>query len=399
MRAPCLSLSALLLVASIGLSLSIACATPDHEHVTAPPPLAIRVVPATVIERAEPLEAGGLVAATETAVVSSRVVAPVIAVMVQAGDRVRAGETLVQLDSRDWTARVREAGATARAAEEALTAARSAHAVAEAEHTLAQASQGRISQLRGRNAATAQELDEADARLSASAARLAAAQANVAQAAAQLAATRAAAEVADITESYAVVRAPFDGEITERLIDPGNLATPGLPLLRIDANGRRRVDARVDEARAGFVRPGDLVTVVLEAGPEPGGVTTLQGTVMEVARTVAVDQRAFTIKVALPAGVSPRTGTFARVQFDGARRRTVVVPASAVRTYGQLTSVFVAAEGRAHNRLVQVGNTGREGTEIIAGLDAGESVVATPPADLMDGRSVRVVTTPAGSSP
>ena len=352
-----------------------------------------------MVERAEPIEAGGLVAAAETATVSSRVLAPVIAVAVQAGDRVRAGDVLVRLDARDLTARVQQAGATTRAAEEALTAARSVHAAAAADHTLAVASHGRISQLRERNAATAQELDEADARLAAATAQVAATRAHVEQATAQLAAVRAAANVADITESYALLRAPFDGEVTERLIDPGNLATPGQPLLRLDAGGRRRVDVRVDEARAALVRPGDRVAVLLEALPAAAGVAVLDGTVIEVARAIAADQRAFTVKVALPAGMSPRTGTFARVRFDGARRSALVVPASAVRVHGQVTSVFVVSNGRAHNRLVQVGNTDTDGIEILAGLDAGESVVAAPPADLMDGRPITVISPGAGATP
>jgi RND family efflux transporter MFP subunit len=399
MRTACHYATAFLAIATIGLDLSTACARPDREPAAAPaPPVGVRVVPATMVERAEQIEAGGLVAAAETATVSSRVLAPVIAITVQAGDRVRAGDVLVRLDARDLAARAQQAGATTRAAEEALTAARSAQAAAAADHKLAAASHGRISQLRERNAATAQELDEADARLAAATAQAAAAQANVEQATAQLAAVRAAANVADITESYAVLRAPFDGEITERLIDPGNLATPGQPLLRLDAGGRRRVDVRVDEARAALVRPGDRVAVLLDAPTAADGNAGLDGTVIEVARAIAADQRAFTVKVALPAGTSPRTGTFARVRFDGARQSVLVVPASAVRVQGQVTSVFVVSGGRAHNRLVQVGNTDRDGVEILAGLDAGEPVVTAPPADLVDGRLV-VVTASSGAAP
>jgi RND family efflux transporter MFP subunit len=399
MRTACPHVAALLAVTSIGLTLSAACATPDREPAAAPTsPLAVRVVPATTVERAERIEAGGLVAAAETATVSSRVLAPVIAVAVRAGDRVRTGDVLIRLDARDLTARVQQAGAATRAAEEALSAARSAQAAAAADHKLSAASHGRISQLRERNSATAQELDEADARLAAATAQVAAARANVEQATAQLAAVRAAANVADITESFAVLRAPFDGEITERLIDPGNLATPGQPLLRLDASGRRRIDVRVDEARAALVRPGDRVAVLLDGQPAAAGNAVLDGTVIEVARAIAADQRAFTVKVALPPGTTPRTGTFARVRFDGARQSALVVPASAVRVQGQVTSVFVVGNGRAHNRLVQVGQTDRDGTEILAGLDAGEPVVAAPPADLIDGRLV-VVTAPSGAAP
>ncbi len=401
MRPGLLRAAALVTLASLGALLAGGCGRPEPDEAVAPAaPIDVRVVTAAVIERAERIEAGGVVAAAETAIVSSRVVAPVIAVAVRAGQRVRAGDVLIRLDSRALTARVQQAGATTRAAEEALTAARSGQAAATADHKLAAAWHARISQLRERNAATAQELDEADARLASAAARIAGAQASVEQATAQLASVRAGADEAAITESYAVIRAPFDGEITERLTDPGNLATPGQPLLRIDAGGRRRVDVRVDEARASYVRPDDRVSVVLDiaSGSAAGG--GLEGTVVEVARAVAADQRAFTVKVALPSGTTPRTGTFARVRFGGARRRVLVVPASAVRVHGRLTSLFVVTDGTAHLRLVQTGDTDRDGTEIVAGLEAGESVVDAPPTDLVDGRPVTArAAPPAGASP
>jgi RND family efflux transporter MFP subunit len=309
-------------------------------------------------------------------------------VMVRAGDRVRAGDVLVRLDAREMGARVQQASAATRAAEESLAAARSAQAAAAAEQKLAAAWHARISTLRERNAATAQEFDEAEARLAGASARTAAAQAGIEQASAQLAAVRASADVAGITESYAVIRAPFDGEVTERFTDPGNLASPGQPLLQLDALGRRRVEARVDEARVGFIHSGARVAVVLDQTDAADAGTPLEGTVIEVARAVAADQRAFTIKVALPPASTPRTGTFARVLFDGARRRALIVPVEAVRAQGQLSTLFVVSGGVARVRLVQIGDTARDGIEIVAGLDAGETIVVGPPADLTDGHRV-----------
>ena len=387
----------LLTVLSVGASLVAGCgrSAPEQTNGDARRPVIVHAVTTVMVERSQRLEAGGVVAAGETAVVSSRVLAPVTTVAVRAGDRVGAGDVLVRLDARDMTARVQQAAGATRAAEEALTAARSAQAAAAAEHKLAAAWHGRIAQLRERNAATAQEFDEADARLAAAAARTTAAQANVEQATAYLTSMRAGDDAATITESYSVLRAPFDGEVTERLTDPGNLATPGQPLLRIDRAGSRRVDVPVDEARATYVRPGQRVAVLLDDGNGRGATAPLEGTVIEVARTVTADQRAFTVKVALPKGTVPRSGSFARVRFEGARYRALVIPESAVRRQGQLTSVFVVRNGLAHIRLVQTGLTDSDGTEVVAGLDAGESVVTAPPVGLTDGSPVTLVTTAA----
>ena len=360
-----------------------------------PQSVTVRVATAATVDRPERFEAGGVVAAAETAVVSSRVVAPVTVVAVRPGDRVRSGDVLVRLDAREMAARAQQASAATRAAEEALVAARSMETAAAAERTLATASHARIAQLRERNAATAQEFDESAARVAATTARAAAAQAGVEQAAAHVATLRAGGDVAAITESYTLIRAPFDGEVTERFTDPGNLASPGQPLLRIDAAGGRRVDVGVDEARAGYVRPGDRVAVLLAHGASEDAVLT--GTVLEVGRAIAADARAFTVKVALPSGTVPRTGTFARVRFDGAPRRALVVPASAVRRRGHLTSVFVVSQGLAHIRLVQTGALDGDTTEILSGLDAGESVIVDPPADLTDGRAVTIAAAAAAT--
>ena len=104
------------------------------------------------------------------------------------------------------------------------------------------------------------------------------------------------------------MRAPFDGLVTERLTDPGNLAAPGVPLLRIESDGARQVVVRVDEARAAYVHAGDRVIVLIDAAAEQGADDKgLEGVVAEVARAVGADQRAFTVKVSLPSTVTART--------------------------------------------------------------------------------------------
>ena len=379
------------LIGVIGLSLAAggvsACGRGEHESdVKAREPIAVTVVPVVGSDTAERLEAGGVVAAQESASVSSRLVATIVSVRVKAGDRVRAGTVLVTLDARDVTEHALQVRASAVAAEKALTQARSEQSAVEAEHRLATAWQKRIAALHARNSATDQERDEAEARLSAAAARLAGAQAGIEGADAQLASARAAFGVATATESFTTLRAPFDGLVTERLTDPGNLASPGIPLLRIESDGARQVVVRVDEARAAYVHPGDRVSVLMDAIDDKG----VEGVVAEVARAVGADQRAFTVKVTVPRTVTARTGSFARVVFRGAPRRVLLVPAAAVRRQGQVSSVYVVHDGVASLRLIQVGGSSSEGVEVLAGLDAGESIVTSPPTRLVDGAKVAI---------
>ena len=379
-----------------------ACGGDRHSPETAvPEPIAVTVAAVVTIDTAERLEAGGVIAAPEAASVSSRIVATITDVRVKPGDRIRAGEVLVTLDARDVTARTHQARASALAAEEALRRARTDQSAAEAEHRLATAWQKRIASLHERHSATDQERDEAEARLAAAAARLAGAQAGIDAADAQFASARAVVGAAAATESFMSVRAPFDGLVTERLTDPGNLASPGVPLLRVESNGARQVMARVDAARAAYVHPGDRVKVLMDAaGGDSSEAGATEGIVAEVARAIGADDQAFTVKVSVPAGVLARTGSFARIVYRGAPRRALLVPAPTIQRHGQVASVYVVQDGVARLRLVQLGASSAEGVEVLAGLEAGESVVTSSLHRLVDGSRVTVdgATPPDGKS-
>ena len=382
-------------VIAVTLAVSLA-ACGRGEHASAPrarEPVAVSVGSVRAVDTAERLEAGGVVAAAQSASVSSRIVATIVTVRVRAGDRVRAGQVLVTLDAQDAMALTQQARAGAVAADKALAQARAERLAAQAEHRLARAWQTRIATLHARSSATAQERDEAEARLDAAVARLSGTEAGIEGAEAQFASARAAVDVAAASESFTTIRAPFDGVVTERLTDPGNLAAPGVALLRIDSNGARQVVARVDEARAGYVHAGNRVRVIVDGSDGPVRADSeVEGVVEEVARAVGTDQRSFTVKVTVPDTVTARSGSFARLVFKGALRRTVVVPTGAIQRQGQVSSVYVVQDGVARLRLIQVGPSSSAGVEVLAGLDAGESLVTSSPASLVDGAPVAVGT-------
>ena len=151
----------------------------DPPQAKAGEPILVTVAPVATIATTERLEAGGVVAARESASISSRIVATIAGIRLKAGDQVRAGDVLITLDARDVTEHTGQARASAVAAENALTQARTERSAAEAEHRLATAWQKRIATLHARNSATDQERDEAEARLSAAAARLAGTEAGI----------------------------------------------------------------------------------------------------------------------------------------------------------------------------------------------------------------------------
>ena len=357
-----------------------ACASPRAAgaSIDAADPIAVTTARVTMTDVAGAVDSGGVVQARTTAVIAARLLAPVREVRVVPGDRVRKGQTLVVLDSADLAAASRAARSAALAAEQGADAAAAELQAAEAALALARVSHDRIAGLHARRSATAQELDDAIAALRSAEARVAGASARALQARSTIDSAQSSSEQAAATASFATIVAPFDGVVTEKMIEPGNLATPGTPLLRVEDTSRFRLEVRVDESRAADI--GTDVRVPVFIGTSPSAVN---GTVVEVSRAVDADARAFVVKIALPDVPGLRSGEFGKARFRVSPRRALTIPMSAIVRRGQLTSVFVVADGHARVRLVNVSES-----EVLAGLTESELVILSPPPGLVDGRRV-----------
>jgi multidrug efflux pump subunit AcrA (membrane-fusion protein) len=234
------TLSTIAGLALIGIGLP-ACSRETTVPAEATDAIAVTVATVGMADVAGTFEAGGVVEARTTATLMARIVAPVGDVQVSTGDRVRAGQVLIVLDARDLAAHARRARAAAASADQDVIAADSERQAAEAALALARATHARIAGLHAKRSATAQELDDVTGALHAAEARAAGAAARARSAAAGVEAARAASDVADTTESFSQITAPFDGVVTEKIAEPGNMATPGTPLMRVeDVRGLRR---------------------------------------------------------------------------------------------------------------------------------------------------------------
>ena len=365
------------------LTVSAACGgAPEPDAATTATPLEVET---TVLARAslpQSLEAGGLVQATLTATVASRLLADVRTVHVVAGDQVRRGQPLVTLDDRDLASARAQADAQVAVVTQSRAAADAERAAAEAALALADVTHGRIAGLHEKRAATTQELDQARATLAAARARLAAIEARLSEVTAGITAAEAARDGATVGLSHATLRAPFDGIVSHVNVDPGNQVAPGTPIARIESAGRR-VDVSVDAARAEGLEMGTAAQVWLDDRLEP-----LAGEIAEIERTMDAGLQSVTLKIALTSGEQVATGRFARVRVAGAAREGLAVPDTAVVRRGQLLAVFVVDDGRARLRLVSVGRALEGRTEILAGVEAGDTVLVAPSAHLVDGTPV-----------
>ncbi len=184
---------------------------------------------------------------------------------------------------------------------------------------------------------------------------------------------------------YVEILSPFDGVVTKKWADMGDLATPGKPLVDIEDPSQLRLQAEVPDVIAAHVHQGTRMAVEVDALKEE-----LIGTVVEISPVADSVTHTFEVKVDLASTPGLMSGQFARLEAPVGESRALLVPESAVVARGQLEILFVAAAGRAQMRLVKTGrNTGGQ-VEILSGLDAGDSVVIDGASQLTDGQPVEV---------
>jgi multidrug resistance efflux pump len=184
--------------------------------------------------------------------------------------------------------------------------------------------------------------------------------------------------------SYATLVAPFGGVIVQRHLDPGALATAGVPLLTLVDAKAFRFDAPVPESRISTLRVGDPTRVALDSLGR-----TLPGRIVRIVPSADPTTRTFLAKIALPPVAGLSDGLFGRARFQVGRSRTLIVPAAALWRAESLVGVVVVEAGIAHKRLVTMGRALDGGFEVLSGLRSGEVIVARDPWRVEDGAAVQ----------
>jgi len=348
------------------------------------PPVAVQTAVIATQDWPTSYEATGTVRARTTATISSKVMGYVQQVNAQVGDHVRQGQPLITLDARDLDVGLRRAEAGRAEVESAIPELENAIAAAKANLDLAQTTFQRMQELAAKKSISNQEMDEASARLKAAEANYEMMRSRRAQITSKAAVVEQEVRAAGIMRDYAKLAAPFSGVVITRTVEPGNLATPGVPLLTIEQDGLYRLEASVDESKLANVRVGQAVEAVLEADRK------LSARVSEIVPSVDAASRTYVVKLDLPSTPQLRTGMFGRAIFPLGMQKVVSVPLAALMERGQLQSVFVVEDGVAHTRLVTTGRRIKDALEVLSGLNAGERVVLPLSVGLQDGARVEV---------
>ena len=333
--------------------LIVSCSTnPADQQVERPVVEGVEVLAIEPAEIDEVYETTGNIRSERESLVAGRVMGVVTSVLVREGDMVKAGQLLVTIDDRDAARRLHAAQMTLESAKQNML--------------LQEATWLRYKNLFEEKALSRQEMDQVET------------QKNVARAEYERA--EAMADEARIHHSFTQVKAPVAGRVTQKHIDAGSMATPGMPLLLIEETGSFYVEAAVDERLREKIKPGMAAELVVDRP-----AFSQQTTVRRVLTSIDPLSRTFIVKIN-PGNLPVSSGLFVRVRIPVGKKEAIVVPAASIVEKGQLTGVYaVDDEGIITYRLVRTGATYTGNTEILSGLTTGERVIVKGVKRALDG--------------
>lgn len=352
----------------------------------------------------ESYEAVGTIRAKTTSIVSSKVMGSIVAMKVREGDTVRAGQVLVEIDSREARIQTQKSGAglveTKGALDEvdrSIKAAESSQTAAVANRQLAASTFRRYQQLLERQSISPQEFEEARARHEVADAEaelagrmLQSLQAKRRQVLARIDQAKADVAGSQVYSSFSRITAPINGIVVSRQADVGYMAEPGAPLLTIESGTDYRLEAAVQESQINKIHLQDQVRVQIDAlGPQE-----LAGIVVEIVPASDPASRTYLVKISIPVPAGNqqviRSGLYGKARFITGQTKAITIPQKAVVENGQLTSVYVVDQsGIARMRLVKTGKTYNDRVEVLSGLKEGEQIVVDGVAVVNDGGRVR----------
>lgn len=321
-------------------------ASPAEQEAAVP----VRTAPVDLGPVERPIRAAGTVAAKDEWDLAFQVGGRLAQVTVHEGERVRRGQVLARLDVTELAAGVTQA----------------------------------------RAALTKAERDRARARTLAASGAIARAESDDAETAADVA--RARLEAAAFTLRHATLAAPDDGWVDQRLAEPGEVVSPGRPVLHV--SGRSRgfvVRASLPERDVLGLAPGEAATVRLDAAPGQA----IPGTVAELGRSAARGTGTYPVEIRLDAASAPPNllaGLTAKVEIARSVAAAAAVPLAAVQEGdGERGVVFVAEGDRARRVPVRIAFLQDGRAVLAAGLEGAERVITEGAARLADGAKIRAV--------
>lgn len=251
-------------------------------------------------------------------------------------------------------------------------------------------SKAALDQRRAQRDALLGQLDEARSNAAVAIKAINSAEAQVASAKSAIVTAQTQVDQARKSLTDTAVLAPISGYISERTADLGEFISPSVPNAKIATIVRTsslRLKIDVPEGSIGKVATGQSISLQTSAYPD----RNFAGTVARILPSLNQQARTLTVEAEVPNGDGLlKPGQFATVRITQSQpENAVMIPASAVKTEGDVNKVYVIKDGAARERLVQVGLLEGETIQVKQGLSEGEMIATNNVADLYDGVQVR----------
>lgn len=306
----------------------------------------------------------GQVVAGQSATISTRLMGYVNKVYVKVGDRVSAGQLLISIDHSDISAKQGQVTAMIMSAKAAVKNAKKDYE--------------RYSVLHSQNSVSDKELENVELQYTAARSKLKVAEESMKE--------------VNVNMAYGSIRAPFSGQVTQRLVDDGSMANPGVPLLVIEHAGDLEIQASVPENYVKDIRLGDYAKVRVES-------TGLSFTakVFEISPSSVATGGQYMMKLSIDRNYSSRlkAGMYATLSFNKNTNMSpsdiITVDSTSVVYKDQLTGVYtVDNNNRAVLRWIRLGRKTGNGYEVLSGLSANDRVISNAKGKLYNGVSVKI---------
>ncbi|WP_158977853.1 efflux RND transporter periplasmic adaptor subunit [Cellulophaga sp. L1A9] len=306
------------------------------------------------------LSVSGKIQATNSADLSTRMMGYVNKVHINVGDKVRKGQLLVSINNSDLQAKRAQVNA-------GITEATAAFNNAQKDYN-------RFKNLFSENSASQKEMDDMTANYEMAKARLEAANQMKNEVNAQFA--------------YSNITAPFDGTVTSKNVEAGNMANPGAPLISIETPGHFEVMAMVPESEISEIEKGSTVAVLVKSINK-----TIKGKVTEVSTSAKNTGGQYLVKIALDkTDAHILSGMFTTVQFPVERKAKsamVLIPTDVIITNGQLSGVYTVSQSNtAMLRWLRLGRTFGNQVEVLSGLNSDEAYIVSADGKLFNGAKI-----------
>jgi len=352
------ALSLMMIVLVIAMS---SCSTESEVGVEQPTAVKVEVQKIKSTNKAKELQFTGIIEADDKLVLSTKMVGQITNVLVKEGDKINRGQLLVKINSNEIQSKLKGVNAS----------------LSEAKASLANVKRNyeRIKILAEKGSATQSELDDITTSKKVGEAKVVSIQ-------------ESKSELYELL-TYANLKSPISGFVSQKFVNVGDMATPGSPLLALESLDKLKASINVPEFEIGMLEENDPVQVKIDAIPN----RAYRGLIEKIIPSTAFSGAQYKVNIAfesLDRDVKP--GMFARVNIKKNLERKILIPESAIQRRGQLHGIFtVNQQGEAMLRWVRIGETYPEGTEVLSGLSQDEIIIVLSEAKLYDGMKIEII--------